>query len=56
MEGEIAEQIDAAVDAALAMAPARPEDVFENVYADLPARVRRQREELRRLTGGGGSA
>jgi pyruvate dehydrogenase E1 component alpha subunit len=53
MEGEIAEQIDAAVDAALAMAPARPEDVFENVYADLPARVRRQREELRRLTGGG---
>lgn len=53
MEGELAEQIDAAVEAAAAMPTARPGDVFENVYADPPDRVRRQREELSRLTGGG---
>jgi pyruvate dehydrogenase E1 component alpha subunit len=52
MEGEIAEQIDAAVHAATAMPAARPEDVFANTYADLPPRVRRQRDELARLTGG----
>jgi pyruvate dehydrogenase E1 component alpha subunit len=52
MEGEIAEQIDAAVEAAAAMPIARPRDVFENVYADPPDRVRRQRDELSRLTGG----
>jgi pyruvate dehydrogenase E1 component alpha subunit len=56
MEGEIGEQIDAAVEAALAMPSARPADVFENVYADQPARVRRQRDDLLRLTTGGGGA
>jgi pyruvate dehydrogenase E1 component alpha subunit len=54
MEGEIAEELDAAVDAASALPTARPGDVFENVFEDLPARVRRQRAELARLTGGGG--
>jgi pyruvate dehydrogenase E1 component alpha subunit len=52
MEGEIAEQLDAAVEAAAALPSVRPGDVFENVYADPPARVRRQREEQARLTGG----
>ncbi len=52
MEGEIAEQLDAAADAAAAMPTARPGDVFDNVYADPPERVRRQSEELSRLTGG----
>jgi pyruvate dehydrogenase E1 component alpha subunit len=52
VEGEIAEQLDAAVQAASAMPAARPADVFDNVYAEPPARVRRQREELARLTGG----
>ena len=52
VEGEIAEQIDAAVEAASAMPAARPPDVFENVYDQAPERLRRQREELRRLTGG----
>jgi TPP-dependent pyruvate/acetoin dehydrogenase alpha subunit len=52
MEGEIAEEIDAAVDAAMSMPTARPGDVFDNVFAEPPARVRRQREELSRLTGG----
>jgi pyruvate dehydrogenase E1 component alpha subunit len=52
MEGEIAEQLDAAVEAARALPAARPSDVFENVFADLPERARRQREELARLTGG----
>jgi len=53
VEGEIAEQLDAAVAAAAAMPAARADDVFDNVYAELPERVRRQREELLRLTGGG---
>ena len=52
MEGEVAEHVDGAVEAAMAMPSARPGDVFENVYSDAPARVRRQREELSRLTGG----
>jgi len=52
VEGEIAEQVDGAVEAAYAMPSARPGDVFENVYGDPPDRVRRQREELGRLTGG----
>ena len=51
MEGEIAEQIDSAVQAAAAMRSSRATDVFENVYADPPERVRRQREELIRLAG-----
>jgi pyruvate dehydrogenase E1 component alpha subunit len=52
MEGEVAEQLDAAVEAAAAMPAARPADVFENVYANAPARVVRQRDALSRLTGG----
>jgi pyruvate dehydrogenase E1 component alpha subunit len=51
MEGEIAEELDAAVEAAAAMPSARPADVFENVYASAPERVRRQRDELAGLTG-----
>jgi pyruvate dehydrogenase E1 component alpha subunit len=54
MEAEIGETIDGAVAAAAAMRSARADDVFENVYASEPERVRRQREELARLTGGGG--
>lgn len=50
MEGEIAEQLDAAVEAAAALPSAGPFDVFDNVYADAPERVRRQRDELARLT------
>ncbi|MBO0683458.1 MAG: pyruvate dehydrogenase (acetyl-transferring) E1 component subunit alpha, partial [Candidatus Dormibacteraeota bacterium] len=49
VEGEILEQIDAAVEAAGAMPAAQPGDVFDNVYAEPPRRVLRQREELLRL-------
>ena len=52
VEGEIAEQIDAAIQAAAAMRASRAADLFENVYASLPERVGRQRAELLRLTGG----
>jgi pyruvate dehydrogenase E1 component alpha subunit len=52
VESEIAERLDAAIEAAAAMPAVRPDDVFENVYANPPERVRRQREELSRLTGG----
>ena len=55
VEGEIAEQLDAAVSAAFAMPAARSGAVFEHVYAELPERVLRQREELSRLTDGGGA-
>ena len=53
MEGEIVEQLDAAIEAAVAMPAARPDDMFENVFADPPPRVRHQREALARLAGGG---
>ena len=53
VEGEIAEQIDAAVQAASAMRTSRATDLFDNVYDRPPERMRRQREELLRLTGGG---
>jgi pyruvate dehydrogenase E1 component alpha subunit len=46
MEGEIAEEIDAAVAAALAAPAVRPGDLFDNVYAELPERVKKQRQEL----------
>lgn len=46
MEGEIAEELDAAVTAAASAPSARPGDLFEEVYAELPPRVRRQREQL----------
>jgi pyruvate dehydrogenase E1 component alpha subunit len=46
LDGEILELIDAAVAGAMAARSARPADVFENVYAELPPRVLRQREEL----------
>jgi pyruvate dehydrogenase E1 component alpha subunit len=52
MEEEIAERLDAAVSAAAAMPAARSADVFEQVYAVLPARVERQRRELGRLADG----
>jgi pyruvate dehydrogenase E1 component alpha subunit len=52
VEGEITEQIDAAIQAAAAMRASRAADLFENVYASLPERVARQRAELLRLTGG----
>src|SRR5215471_18755821 len=52
VEGEIAEQVDGAFQVAYSMPSARPGDVFENVYGDPPDRVRRQRAELGRLTGG----
>lgn len=55
VEDELAERLDAAIEAAAATPAGRPEDVFENVYADPPERVRRQREELSRLTGGPGA-
>lgn len=48
MDGEIAEEIDAAVAAAAAAPVPRPADMFENVYDDLPPRVQRQREEVTR--------
>jgi len=46
VEAEIAEQIEGALEAALALPAARPADLFEEVYADPPERLRRQREEL----------
>lgn len=46
VEGEIKEQLDGAVEAALEMPSARPENVFDHVYADPPARVIRQKEQL----------
>lgn len=49
VQSEIAEQIDAALESALAMPASRPEDVFENVYAEPPARVLEQRRELLQL-------
>jgi pyruvate dehydrogenase E1 component alpha subunit len=52
VEAEIAERIDAAVDAAASMPSARAGDLFDGVYADPPERVRRQRTELLRLAGG----
>jgi pyruvate dehydrogenase E1 component alpha subunit len=57
MDAEIAEQLDAAIDTAMSMPSAGPDDIFSTVYADLPARVRLQRDELLRLstpTGGHG--
>ena len=51
VEGEIAEQMDAAVEAAAELPAAKATDVFDNVYADPPLRVLRQREELLRMIG-----
>jgi pyruvate dehydrogenase E1 component alpha subunit len=53
VEGEILEELDAAVEAAAALPAAKAGDVFENVYVDPPARVLRQRDELLRLSVGG---
>jgi pyruvate dehydrogenase E1 component alpha subunit len=52
VDGEIAEQMDAAVEAAGELPSAKATEVFDNVYADPPLRVLRQREELLRLIGG----
>jgi pyruvate dehydrogenase E1 component alpha subunit len=46
VEAEIAEQIEGALEAALALPAAGPADLFDEVYADPPERLRRQREEL----------
>jgi TPP-dependent pyruvate/acetoin dehydrogenase alpha subunit len=51
VQGEIAEQLDAAVAAGDAMPAPDPEEVFEHAYADPPARVRRQRSAFRRRLG-----
>ncbi|MDQ6915963.1 MAG: thiamine pyrophosphate-dependent enzyme, partial [Actinomycetota bacterium] len=52
MEAEVAEVLDGALAAAGAMPGPRPGEVFANVYEQLPERVRGQRRELERLTGG----
>jgi pyruvate dehydrogenase E1 component alpha subunit len=46
LEAEVAEEVEGAVQAALAMPPSRPEDLFDQVYALPPERVRHQRQEL----------
>jgi pyruvate dehydrogenase E1 component alpha subunit len=51
MQGEIEEQIAAALAAAEGRAGGRAEQIFDHVYADPPARLREQR---RALTGDGG--
>jgi pyruvate dehydrogenase E1 component alpha subunit len=50
MQASIEAEIDAAVAAATSYPGPEPSQVFENVYADLPPRLRAQRAEL---TGGG---
>ena len=46
IEGEIAEQLDAALAAAAAAPAVRPADVFADVYEEPPARVLKQRREV----------
>jgi pyruvate dehydrogenase E1 component alpha subunit len=46
IEGEIAEQLDAAVAAAEAMPPPAPADLFADIYAEPPPRMMRQRERF----------
>jgi pyruvate dehydrogenase E1 component alpha subunit len=46
VEAEVTEQVEGALGAALAMPAARPEELFDDVYADPPQRVRQQRREL----------
>jgi len=57
VEQKMQVEIDAEVEAALALAEshagARPEQIFDHVYADPPGRVSKQREEL---TAGGSEA
>jgi pyruvate dehydrogenase E1 component alpha subunit len=48
VEGEIKEEMDAAIEAARAMPAAQPEQVFDDVYASPPARLRRQRDQALR--------
>jgi pyruvate dehydrogenase E1 component alpha subunit len=45
IHGEADEELADAVDRAEAKEPAEPEEVFDSVYADLPPRLRKQREE-----------
>lgn len=52
MRDEIAERITAAVHAAEATAAARPEQVFDHVYAELPVGLRRQRDAALAALGG----
>lgn len=51
MEGEIAEQIDAAVEWASSQPVPQPENLFDNVYADLPPRLAEQRRRLLEVEG-----
>lgn len=51
-EAEVAAEVDAAVGQVDAFPRPGVEDVFEHAYADLPPRVRRQRDEMRGLLGG----
>ncbi len=48
-ETEVAAEVDAAVSQVDSFPRPGVEDVFEHAYADLPPRVRRQRDEMRRL-------
>jgi pyruvate dehydrogenase E1 component alpha subunit len=45
VESEVAEQVEGAVQAALEMPLPSPKDIFDHVYAVLPPRLERQREE-----------
>jgi len=51
VEGEVMEQIDGAVEAALAMPGPQAAHVFDNVYASLSGRLERQRSELLNRNG-----
>jgi 2-oxoisovalerate dehydrogenase E1 component subunit alpha len=48
-DSEIAQEIDAAVDAYLAHSPPAAEQMFAHTYASIPAALAQQREEARRL-------
>jgi TPP-dependent pyruvate/acetoin dehydrogenase alpha subunit len=45
MRESVVSEIDAAVEKAAALPPARPENLFEHVYDRVPARVLHQRDE-----------
>lgn len=51
VRSEIDEQIDAAISAALAMPAPGPDEVFDDVFANPPPRVERQRAELHQELG-----